>query len=83
MLMNQSLLDEFSRAVSGLDVQADSFIVESVHKVLMHKIYNARCNEFLRTISKLACIDKDKVIDGNVSLRDELKVYALKKLSCS
>lgn len=31
-------------------------------------------------IGKLSCIEKSKVIDGSVSLRDELKVYALKKI---
>ncbi len=31
-------------------------------------------------IGKLSCIENSKVIDGSVSLRDELKVYALNKI---
>ena len=64
-----------------MNLQATSEVIESVHNLLINKVYNARCNEFLRTVTKLACIDKGKGIDGNVSLRDELKVCALKKMS--
>ena len=49
--------------------------IESVQNLLINKVYNARCNEFLWTVTKLACIDKGKGIDGNV------KVCALKKMS--
>ena len=64
-----------------MNLQATSEVIESVHNLLINKVSNARCNEFLRTVTKLACIDKGKGIDGNVSLRDELKVCALKKMS--
>lgn len=77
--MDQSLLAIFKNAVSELLTEVNETVAESVHKLLVQKIYNARCNEFLRSLRKLACIDKDKVIDTCVSLRDELKVYALKK----
>ncbi len=30
--------------------------------------------------TQYTCIENSKVIDGSVSLRDELKVYALKKI---
>ena len=67
-----------------MNLHATSEVIESVHNLLINKVYYARCNdanEFLRTVTKLACIDKGKGIDGNVLLRDELKVCALKKMS--
>lgn len=79
--MDQSLLIAFKSAVAELGVEADEDTIVHAHRLLLQKVYNARCNEFLRAINKLACIDKDKVVDSNVSLRDELKVYAIKKNS--
>ena len=69
-----------------MNLHATSEVIESVHNLLINKVYNARCNdanEFLRTVTKLACIDKGKGIDGNVSLRDELKVCALCPTMCT
>ena len=79
--MDKGLQDIFKKAVTDSSKAASAEVIESVHAILVQTVYNARCNEFLRTISKLACIAKEKVVDGNVSLRDELKVYAIKKLS--
>lgn len=68
---NQILLHEFIHVAAEID---DNIPIEP------SKVFNARCNEFLRSIGKLSCIENSKVIDGSVSLRDELKVYALKKI---
>ena len=68
----------FRTAVTKIQAYVSNDDIASLHKLLLHKVYNARCNEFLRTITKLTCMDKGKGIDGNVSLRDELKVCALK-----
>ena len=48
---------------------------------MLEKIYNARSNEFLRTVSKLDCVKKKKAVDANVGLRDKLKSYAVQKQS--
>lgn len=77
---DQTLLDQFQVGVTESGIKTTIDTVESVHKTLLDKLCNARCNEFLRTIGKLACIDKNKDLDGSVSLRDELKVYALKQV---
>lgn len=75
--MDSDLLGIFRKAVEELQIHVSTDDIDDVHQFLVKKVYNARCNEFLRSISKLACIDNDKAIEGNVSLRDELKVYAL------
>ena len=56
-------------------------VIEDVHNKLLWKIYNTRCNEFLRSITKLSCVDKNKAVDADIGLRDKLKVYAVEKLS--
>ena len=78
---DQDLLDKFQHGIVEAGIQSTTDTVKCVHKMLVDKICNARCNEFLRSIGKLACIDKNKAVDGSVSLRDELKVYALKTSS--
>ena len=78
---DQDLLGKFQCGVAEARIQSTTDTVKCVHKMLVDKICNARCNEFLRSIGKLACIDKNKAVDGSVSLRDELKVYALKTSS--
>ncbi len=40
--------------------------IESVYHMLLSKICNARFNEFLRNISKLACLESKQVVDGIV-----------------
>ncbi len=57
-------------------------MITRVRGVLVSKIYNARSNEFLRTISRLECIKQKKAVDVNVGLRDSLKTYAVKKQPC-
>jgi hypothetical protein len=75
---DQDLLDKFQCGVVEAGLQSTTDTVKCVHKMLVDKICNARCNEFLYSIGKL---DKNKAVDGSVSLRDELKVYALKTSS--
>ena len=78
---DQDLLEKFQCGIAEAGIQSTTDTVKCVHKILVDKVCNARCNEFLCSIGKLSCIDKNKAVDGNVSLRDELKVYALKTSS--
>ena len=54
-------------------------ILRSVHDIILKKIYNARCNEFLKATNKLNCMKESKVVDANVMLRDHLKSYVSQK----
>lgn len=74
-------MESFKLAISQFHEQTTLEDIESVHNLLVCKVYNARCNEFLRTVNKLACIEQGKRIDGSVSLRDELKVCVLSNKS--
>ena len=79
MLKDYTLLRSFREGVQHLHPAVREDILETVHRKLLSKIYNARCNEFLRTISKLSCIQKNKAVDVNIGLRDQLKCYAANK----
>ena len=79
--MDNTLLEKFTVAVNALEVDTSQQTVKEVHKMLIWKIYNARCNEFLRSTMKLSCIDKDRCVDASIGLRDKLKVYAVQKVS--
>ena len=61
---NQDLLDIFLAGIAESCIQATIDTVETVHKILVDKICNARCNEFLRSIGKLACIEKNKSLQA-------------------
>ena len=52
---------------------------EEVHKKLLWKVYNARCNEFLHSINKISCMHQNRSVDASTGLRDKLKVYAVEK----
>ena len=80
MEMDNTLLEKFTVAVNALEVDTSQQTVKDVH-MLIWKIYNARCNEFLRSIIKLSCIEKDRCVDASTGLRDKLKVFAVEKLS--
>ena len=60
---------------------ATTEVVARVHGILVTKIYNARSNEFLRSIAKMECFSKNKAVDVNISLRDKLKSYAAEQQS--
>lgn len=60
---DHDLLDKFQHTVVEAGLQSTMDTVKCVHKMLVDKICNARCNEFLRSIGKLACIDKNKAED--------------------
>lgn len=79
--MDYSLLELFQRSVEEAQVEAAHETVAAVHAMLVTKIYNARCNEYLRTVGKLSCIDRKKAVDVNVGLRDQLKTYAAERMS--
>ena len=63
----------------GSRITSPDNIVSEVHSSLLNKVYNARCNEFLQTVRKLSCIDKNQAVDASVGLRDKLKVFATEK----
>ena len=76
---DQTLLNQFTVGATEATTQATQETIEIVYRTLLSKVCNARFNEFLRSIGKVSCLENKKVVDGSVSLRDELKVYALKK----
>lgn len=80
-MLDATLMTEFRNAVAVLHPDSTTEVIARVHKILATKIYNARSNEFLRTISKLECIKEKKVVDVNVGLRDSLKSFVVKKQS--
>ena len=68
-------------ALDEMRIAASAKIIEEVHKKLLWKVYNARCNEFLRSINKISCMHQNRSVDASTGLRDKLKVYAVEKLS--
>ena len=68
-------------ALDEMRIAASAKIIEEVYKKLLWKVYNARCNEFLRSINKISCMHQNRSVDASTGLRDKLKVYAVEKLS--
>ena len=82
ILKDATLALQFTNAVKELHVScSENTIIQEVHVMLLTKYYNARSNEFLRNITKLTCIKRNKGVDVNVGLRDKLKCYAANKHS--
>lgn len=79
MVKDCTLLVKFREAVQSLQPSIHEDMLKQVHGMLLSKIYNARCNEFVRGITKLSCIKNNKAVDVNIGLRDQLKCYAAKK----
>ena len=81
--MDSVLLEKFKEAVKEVmgAEETSGQTTESVHSKLLWKVYNTRCNEFLRSITKLACIQQNKAVDADTGLRDKLKVYAVERKS--
>lgn len=77
--MDSTLLTTFSNAAHDLHPTSSTDVVARVHGILLSKIYNARSNKFLHSISKLTCIKQQKAVDVNIGLRDKLKCYAAEK----
>lgn len=75
------LLQIFKDTVAIVFPIATTEVVARVHGILVTKIYNARSNEFLRSLGKIECFRKNKAVDVNISLRDKLKSYAVEKQS--
>ena len=75
------LLQHFSNAVDGVLSTATTEVITRVHGILLTKMYNARSNEFLRSIGKIECFRKNRAVDVNIGLRDKLKSYAADKQS--
>ena len=71
---DNTLLEKFTTAVNVLDIDAFQQTVEEVDKMLLWKMYNARCNEFYGLQLNL-CI-QEKNVDASIGLRDKSKVYA-------
>ena len=48
---HHSLLHQFQASIVDSGIQASSNAADSVHRILVEKISNARCNEFLQAIN--------------------------------
>lgn len=81
IVLDATLLAEFSKAVQNLQPGVTMDMIERIHVALLDKIYNVRSNEFLHNVSKTDCIKQGKAVDANIGLRDTLKSYAVKKQS--
>lgn len=57
----------------------DKKIVETIFSMLLLKIYNARCNEYLKSVTSDSTKRGNKTADVHVGLRDKLKIYAAEK----
>ena len=68
-------------ALDEMRIAASAKIIEEVHKKLLWKVYNARCNEILRSINIISCMDQNRSVDASTGLKGKLKVYAVEKLS--
>ena len=82
MVKDCTLLTKFREAVQSLHPSVPEDVIKQVHGVLLSKMYNTRCNEFLRDIAKLSCVKNNKAVDVNVGLLDQLKCHAAKKRNC-
>ena len=76
--MDNSILDEFTAALDNMGVVTSRQAIDEIHKKLIWKIYNVRCNEFLQTITKLSQIQQNKGVEASTGLRDKLKVHCKK-----
>lgn len=65
------MLQLFRDTVAGVFPIGTTEVITRVHGILVTKIYNARSNEFLRSIGKMECFSKNKAVDVNISLRDK------------
>ena len=79
ILKDATLAVQFTDSVKEFHVSCSESTIKEIHAKLLTKYYNARCNEFLRNVTKLNCIKSNKAVDVNVSLRDKLKCYAVDK----
>ena len=83
ILEDKNLYALFEEAVTKVCDENDKDILHTVHLMLVRKVYNARCNEFLKAVNKFNCMKENKAVDANVQLRDSLKVFAKKRLHLS
>lgn len=79
--MDNSILETFTAALRNMGVDPSMQAINEVHNKLVWKIYNARCNEFLRATTKLSQIQQNKGVSASTGLRDKLKTYAVEKVS--
>ena len=79
MVKDCTLVTKFKEAVQSLYPSTHEEVINQVHGALLSKMYNARCNEFVRSITKLSCIKNNRAVDVNIGLRDQLKCYAARK----
>ena len=51
-------------ALDEMNISTSTQIIEEVHQQLLWKVYNARSDEFLRSINKISCMHQNKSIDS-------------------
>jgi len=79
VLEDQSLQQTFQEAVDQIVSPVDRETAKRVHAVILAKVFNARCNEYLRAINDEATRKDKKTVDVHIGLRDKLKTYAAEK----
>ena len=79
VLEDQTLRQTFQRCVDEVVSPLDQDTVNLVYSVLLAKVFNARCNEYLRAVSTEATQKDNKTVDVHVGLRDKLKTFAAAK----
>ena len=79
--MDNSIFETFTAALHNMGVVVSRQAINEVHNKLIWKIYNVRCNEFLRATTKLSQIQQNKGVGASTGLRDKLKTYAAEKMS--
>ena len=69
----------FEECIHQVVTSTDKEVLDDVFSVIVLRVYNARCNEYLRAISNDIERKDNKTADVNVGLRDKLKAYAAEK----
>ena len=72
VIQDALLLQSFQTVATQVHPTALQSAVISVHEILCAKLYNCRCNEFLKTITHESLRRQNKSADVHVGLRDKL-----------
>ena len=76
---DDTLVKIFIASVKDIMPSATVDCIQRVHKVLVSKLYNCRCNEYLNSINQQNLMKENKTVTACIALRDKLKLYATEK----
>jgi len=79
ILEDDTLMSLFTETVKEIVPSATLSCIKRVHKILVSKLYNCRCNEYLNGINQKNLMKENKTVTACVGLRDKLKLYATEK----